>query len=143
MRYIPVSRKKKAPIMKTMKEHGGITKLTFAIIVVSFLLSVTVSLVSLNMVATHDREQISRVLAAEIYDMLKSEMEEPAVVAKTMANDYFLRQVLEAEATLSEADSAALFRDYLSGIVKGLGYQSAFVVSDGSHRYYKIGRAHV
>ncbi len=117
-------------------DRTRMTRLAFAVVLLSFLLSTAVSLWSLHMMTQHNKRELGRVLAARIYDTISIEMSEPVVVAKTMANDRFLIDVLHREGTMESSEAANLIRDYLSGIRSGLDYEAAFVVSDATRRYY-------
>lgn len=116
--------------------RNKVTKLAFAIVVVSFLLSTFVALWSLNLMNRRNMSELSRMMAARINDTISGELNEPITVALTMANDSFLVDTLKNERRYPEAEIADLMRTYLSGIKDGLGYEAAFVISDESRRYY-------
>lgn len=113
-----------------------ITRLAFAIVFLCFLMSTFVSLWSLRIMAGRNMQELSKTLAAGIYDTISAELSEPVTVARTMANDYFLAEMLEHEKGYGEAEAAQLLTQYLSGIRDGLDCQAAFLVSQGSGRYY-------
>ncbi len=113
-----------------------ITRLAFVIVVVSFLLSTFVSLLSLHLMSRRNQQELSRLLAARIYDMIASELSEPIIVARTMANDSFMIEMLRNEKRLPESEAVRSFRDYLAGIRVGLDYEAAFVISEQTGRYY-------
>lgn len=119
--------------------RSKITRLAFAIVFVCFLLSTFVSLWSLRLMAKQNMRELSKVLAGRIYDAISSELSEPIVVSRTMANDRLLIDVLEHEDRYSETEASALMSDYLTGIKEGMDYESAFVVSDATKRYYSFG----
>lgn len=116
--------------------RSRITKLAFVIVFICFLLSTFVSLWSLRVMAKHNRQELSKQLAARIYDTIAGELSEPVTVASTMAHDQFLIDMLEQEDSYASIDAVATLRRYLSGIREGLDYETAFVVSEGSRRYY-------
>ena len=101
-----------------------------------FLLSTFVSLWSLGIMAKQNTRELSKMIAAGIYDTISAELSEPVTVARTMASDYFLREMLQHEQGYGEAEAAQLLTSYLSGIRDGLDCQSAFLVSSASRRYY-------
>lgn len=117
-------------------ERNRITKLAFAIVIISFVLSTVVSLWSLGQMARDNTEELSKVLAARIYDTISSELSEPIIVSQTMAHDSFLIRTLREEDAYSEEEIAQIMGEYLSGIRHGLDYEAAFVVSQSSGRYY-------
>ena len=70
--------------------RSRITKLAFVIVFICFLLSTFVSLWSLRVMAKHNRQELSKQLAARIYDTIIGELSEPVTVASTRAHDQFL-----------------------------------------------------
>ncbi|MBR1598261.1 MAG: GGDEF domain-containing protein [Lachnospiraceae bacterium] len=108
----------------------------FLLIFISFLLSTVISLWSLNLMAKDNLREMETLLTARVYDIIGSELSEPIMVSKTMANNYFLIDTLKTEDSLGEAQAVTLMQDYLRNLKNGLGYDSAFVVSDRSRRYY-------
>ena len=117
----------------------NITKLAFAIVILCFFLSTFVSLWSLRIMAKQNMRELSKSLAGRIYDSIGGELSEPTIVARTMANDRFLINMLEREDSYDVAEIEAAMADYLSGIKNGLGCEAAFVVSEASKRYYSFG----
>ena len=118
--------------------RSRITRLAFVIVLVCFLLSTFVSLWSLRLMAKQNMRELSKVLAGRIYDAISTELSEPIVVSRTMANDRLLIGALENEAQYSQEEAAAVLADYLTGIKEGMGFESAFVVSDATKRYYSF-----
>lgn len=116
--------------------QNRIIKFAYAAVLLSFLLSTAVSLWSLHVMNLRNEREINRVLAARIYDTISGELSEPVVVARTMASDRLLANVLVREPTLPEGEAEAVLGDYLTGIKDGLGCEAAFVISDASKRYY-------
>ncbi|MBO7703678.1 MAG: GGDEF domain-containing protein [Solobacterium sp.] len=119
-----------------MEERNRITKLAFAIVLLSFILSTAVSLFSLHSMAVHNQQELNRVLAAQIYDTISIELGEPTVVARTMRNDRFLIDLLEDETNQSQQTVTDTMCEYLSGIKEGLEFEAAFVVSETTGNYY-------
>ncbi len=117
-------------------ERNRIIRPAFILVVISFVLSTAVSLWSLGNMARHNSEELSRVLAARIYDTISSELSEPVIVSQTMTHDSFLISVLENEPAYDEAEIAGIMQNYLSTIRNGLDYEAAFVISQASGRYY-------
>ena len=113
-----------------------ITKWAFIIVIISFLTSTSVSLWSFHIMAQHNQRELSKVLTAQIYDVIAGELSDPIVVAKTMANDSFLIETMRKETELDENEAASQMKKYLAGIQNGLKYEAAFVVSERTRRYY-------
>ena len=117
----------------------NITKLAFAIVILSFVLSTFVSLWSLRLMAQRNVQELSKSLAARIYDSINSKMSEPVNVSRAMAHDSFLIRSLENEDTAGTQKTAELLAEYLSGVKDAFDYEAAFVVSDSSKYYYSYG----
>ena len=111
-----------------------VTKMAFSIVFLCFLLSTFMSLWSLHLMVVQNKQALSKSLAAQIYDTISKELSEPTTVARTMAQDRFLISILEMENAGEEVTD--LMADYLTGPKEGLGYGTAFVISDHSKRYY-------
>lgn len=61
---------------------------TVALIIISFILSTLISVNSLTTVIDGNNEEMSKVLASNIYDSLNNMLVEPIIVAQTMSNDF-------------------------------------------------------
>ncbi|MEE0026822.1 MAG: hypothetical protein U0J70_04465, partial [Atopobiaceae bacterium] len=66
----------------------------FALVVVSFLLSTVVSLVSLHVISQRNVREINKVLATRVYNNIIGVLSEPIMVARTMANDSYLASAI-------------------------------------------------
>lgn len=106
------------------------------LVVVCFLLSTTVSLVSLHLMDQHNTREMNKVLTTQINDYIKSELSGPITAARTMANNSYLIRSLADEEQLGEDIFAEQIVQYLSRVEDGLGYNSSFVISDATKRYY-------
>ena len=119
-----------------------VIKLSFVILLVSFLLSTIISLVSLHSMAVNNQREMNKVLAAQIYDTISIELGEPLIVSRTMANDYFLIDILKNENRMSDESLNKNIETYLMSIKEGLDFESAFLVSDHSRKYYSYQGVH-
>ena len=108
----------------------------FVAVSVSFLLAIIVSIFSLTKLARENTREIDKMLAYRVYDTISSSLNEPIVVSKTMSCDDFLADFLKKEDSMTEDEAIAVMKSYLSSIKNGLEYDSAFLVSEGSRRYY-------
>ena len=117
----------------------NITRLAFAIVILSFVLSTFVSLWSLRIMAERNIQELSKTLASRIYDSISNELSEPVTVSLAMANDTLLKDVLKNEASVGIDETSNIMSDYLSGQKNIFGYEAAFVVSDASMCYYSYG----
>ncbi len=102
----------------------------------AFVLAIIVSIYSLAKLARENTKEIDTMLTYRIYDSIASSLNEPIIVAETMACDDFLSDFLENEKSMDEDDAIEIMQNYLSGIRSGLEYDSAFLVSEGTRRYY-------
>ena len=108
----------------------------FAAVSISFLLAIIVSIFSLTKLARENTREIDKMLAYRIYDKISSSLNEPIVVSKTMACDDFLAGFLKKEDAITEAEAIDTMRSYLGSLKNGLKYDSTFLVSEKSRRYY-------
>ena len=105
-------------------------------ITVSFFLAIIVSIYSLTKLARENTKEIDTMLSYRIYDSISNSLNEPIIVAKTMACDDFLVDFLENEKYMGEDRAVEVMQRYLSSLKTGLEYDSAFLVSAASRRYY-------
>ena len=73
-----------------MKRDKRILVWTIILIAASFILTTCISVSSLNTVIEGHDEEMSKVLASNVYDSINNVLSEPIIVAKTMSNDYYL-----------------------------------------------------
>lgn len=116
-----------------------ITRLAIAIVILSFVLSTFVSLWSLRLMAKRNMQELSKSLASLIYDSISSELSEPIVVSRSMANDTFLIDALENETSNGVDQTAEALAGYLTSQKEAFGYEAAFLVSEASKCYYSYG----
>ncbi len=121
---------------KSKKEQDKSVIPIFAVVSVSFLLAIIVSIISLAMLARENTKEIDTMLSYRIYDQISGSLNEPIIVARTMACDDFLDTFLEGEASMSEEEAVSVMQRYLRDLKDGLDYDSAFLVSAKSMRYY-------
>lgn len=117
---------------------NNVTRLTFSIVLVSFLLSTFVSLWSLSIMSQRNTRELSRMMAARIYDSISGELNEPVTLSLAMAKDSFLIKTLQNEQNVSVEESTAAIQEYLEGIRDWFNYESVYVISDATRRYYNL-----
>ena len=110
-----------------------ITKLALIIVVVSFLTSTGVSLWSLHVMSQRNQEELSKILTAQIYDVITGELSDAIMVSRTMAGNVYLISTLQHE---DDPKSKEAIKSYLNGIQNHLNYEMAFIVSADSRKYY-------
>ena len=108
----------------------------FMAVGLSFVLAIIISIFSLRRLADGNRRELDTMLTYRIYESVSSSLNEPIVVSKTMACDDFLISFLQDEDKMSESEAVYSMRKYLSSVRDSLGYDSAFLVSENSRRYY-------
>ena len=110
--------------------------LIFAVVSISFIIAIFVSIYSLTMLARENTKEIDAMLTYRIYDSISSNLNEPIVVTKTMACDEFLEDFLKNEDSMTEDQAISVMQNYLESIKGKLDYDTAFLVSESSRRYY-------
>ena len=108
----------------------------FATVFLSFILASIVSVYSLAGLARENTKEIDTMLTYRIYDSISNRLNEPVMVSKTMACDEFLAGFLEDEDEMDEDEAIRMMQNYLQGIRDRLEYDTAFLVSEKSRRYY-------
>lgn len=109
--------------------------LAISLIILSFCLTTIVSIASLNSVISDDSEEVSKLLASKIHDSIKTELINPIAVGNAMANDIFLIDELKNEDSFNNNTEEKL-QKYLEKIREKFDYETAFLVSDKSKKYY-------
>ena len=119
-----------------MKFRRKLVTYSFVLVFISFILSTVISMYSLHRMSVENQRDVNILMAARIHDTITSQMTKPIMVAKTMANDKFILDFLEYQEDGDLTGNVAVLQGYLSRLRTGLGYSSAFVISDKTHRYY-------
>lgn len=117
--------------MKSKKMHLW----TVMLIIIAFILSTGISMNSLNTVIERNDQEISKVLASNVYDSINNMLSEPIIVALTMSSDYYLIKPLRKDDFPEESAVDGLI-SYLNTLINGMDYNGAFVVSEKSRTYY-------
>lgn len=84
-------------------------------------------------------EHVCALTSESIYYQMERIFIKPVNVSLTMANDSLLQQVLREESRLDDGGHLETIRQYLSAYQKRYGYDSVFLVSAGTGRYYHFG----
>lgn len=122
------------------RKEFGISALICGIILLGFAAMVITSYAAYSEVIRDDVKNISKLTASGIYSDIQNELTKPIFVSLTMANDSFLKAWLKNEAPAADqASHEQLLFDYLNGIRDKYGYDSVFLVSAASQRYYYYG----
>ena len=83
-------------------------------------------------------EQVSRLASDSIYYRLTTELSEPVNVSLTMANDSLLKSFLSEEDQMESAGYIDTIREYLGAYRDQHDYDSVFLISTASGRYYNF-----
>lgn len=118
--------------MKTKK----MIRITIIVILIGFILTTLTSVNFLSKVIADNSKDVNTLLAARIYDTIKSDLYEPIMAGRTMSNDSFLKKALKQEEKIPEDEMVSEMSEYLSTIRDNLEYSTAFVISDKTKKYY-------
>ncbi len=110
-----------------------------AVIVVGFLLTAVLSYRANYTASLQNIEQVSTLTSEGIYYQIDTTLTKPLNISLTMANDSLLREALREEANGGDdpANQERL-RRYLASYKEKYGYDSVFLVSDATGRYYNF-----
>lgn len=121
---------------EVIMNKNNITRMALSIVFFCFLLSTFVSLWSLQIMIQQNMQELSKSLAAQIYDTIIGELSEPIAVSKAMANDRFILGILENDDPAKKEETESLITEYLTGLHEAFSYDSAFIISDASGDYF-------
>ena len=109
------------------------------IIVAGFLVTAVLSYQANYSASIENIEQVSRLTSEGVYYQMSSTFTKPVNVSLTMANDSLLKDYLSREeGHLEEAGYIDILREYLKGYQAKYGYDSVFLVSAATGRYYNF-----
>ena len=109
------------------------------ILIVGFVLTAALSYKANYSASLQNIEQVSDLSSEGIYYQIGSTLGKPVNVSLTMANDSLLRKFLREEtARLDDPAYTETIRGYLDGYRKKYGYDSVFLVSSATRRYYNF-----
>lgn len=107
------------------------------IILVGFLLTTVLSYRANYSSSLSKIEQVSSLASEGIYYQLNDIFTEPLTASMTMANDSLLGELLaQEEEHLSDQDYLATVKNYLNSYKEAYDYDSVFLVSTKTNRYY-------
>ncbi|MDO4488799.1 MAG: ATP-binding protein [Eubacteriales bacterium] len=110
---------------------------SFALVLLSIIICTLFAMFSLHRMAEENKKEMDILLASRIHDKINGDLTEPIMAAKTMANNAFLFSFLsEEESADTENEDIERMKYYLSNLKNGLQYDSVFVVSAKTGRYY-------
>lgn len=108
-----------------------------AVIVLGFTLTSLIGYYSNSGIFENDIEHITTLTSEGIYHQIDSLFTKPVNISLTMANDSLLKTFLaEEEERAEDAEFVETMRDYLFTYKEKYGYDSVFLVSAQTNRYY-------
>lgn len=114
-----------------------INLLVGAIIIIGFTSIIFINYDNYSKIIKDDIKNISKLTSTNIYSDINNELTKPIFVSLTMANDAFLKDWLSEEPTLiDDEEHLHKLQNYLKGFEVKYGYNSVFLVSDQTKRYY-------
>ena len=111
--------------------------LSLLTIVLCFLATTAISIHFLSKVIDANEQNEARLIAANIHAHIRDFLATHASAAKTMAGDYFVKEAVREDARKPRLDPGMpeLSR-FLRGLVSSTGIDTAYLVSDATHRYF-------
>lgn len=109
--------------------------ITSVILIISFGLSTTVSLKSLNKLIKENNLENSVIYANEVANSVIDVFSEAVAVSETM-NNTLIRHILDGGTSFTQTQKDEIIRKYLADIVSTFGYSTAFLADDKTMGYY-------
>lgn len=106
------------------------------LLLIGYLLFSLVFSVALQSSKDRSRQEFDLLLAERIYDAVENRFQGPIMVAKVMASDTMVHEMLAAEKDRQRQETEARFAAWLTGIQKSGDYDTVYLVSDSTRRYY-------
>lgn len=131
-----IIRFKEALVEKLYNSPRKTRVLVFFGILVGFMLCNLVSIWSLDRMTRDNTKAMNTMLATRIHETIVNSVNEPMDVTKTMAATKYLKETLQKEGSMDDAEFTGYMRKYLAELKYTFDYDTAFVVSDKTKRYY-------
>ncbi len=111
--------------------------LSLAAIFLCFLATTAVSIHSLSKVIDANEQNAARLIAANIHSHIRDFLATHTSAAKTMAEDFFIKESLREDARKPRLeDGVPVLTLFLDGLVRTTDIDTAYIVSDATHRYF-------
>ena len=78
----------------------------------------------------------NQLVASHIYGLIAANIERPIGITSGLSSDEFLIRTLEDEVTGNKNNMEEMMSAYLSSLKKQFGYDTAYVISENTKRYY-------
>ncbi|HPE70290.1 MAG TPA: GGDEF domain-containing protein, partial [Thermotogota bacterium] len=115
-----------------MKYKSQVGILISAVILAGILAIVMINFAAYSKIIREDILNISKLTSTSIFSKISNELTKPIFISLTMANDSFVKDWLLHE---KERDAQEIIT-YLEGIQEKYQYNSSFLVSTGSKKYF-------
>ncbi|MBR5050047.1 MAG: GGDEF domain-containing protein [Desulfovibrio sp.] len=121
----------------TSSSRSKIFILSLLTIFLCFLATMAISLYSLSKVKDASVQNEARLITATINAHIRDFLATQVSAAKTMAEDYFVKEAVLDDAGKPGLDPGMpVLSRFLQGLVRTTGIDSAFIVSDATRRYF-------
>lgn len=123
------------------KENGGRMKKSARIILALIhIITVGISTVLcvVGMRAGKEKEGWEQygIISSIVYEAVENELSKPIITSLAMSNDILLQDLLNKESSSSEQSMTNQMARYLSAVKESVGARTAFLISEGTKRYY-------
>lgn len=109
------------------------------VIVIGFLVTAILSYHANYSASLNNIEQVSSLTSEGIYYQMMSTLTKPVNISLTMANDSLLKEYLAEERShMDDKEYVDTIRSYLSAYQEKYDYDSVFLVSAATNRYYNF-----
>ena len=117
--------------------HKKIVILSLVTIFLCFLATTSISIHSLSKVIEAHDENAARLIATNIHAHIRDFLSTHTSAAKTMAEDFFVKIALREDAKKSDLEPGMpTLSRFLDGLVRTTAIDTAYIVSDATHRYF-------
>lgn len=120
----------------TMKEKGRMLVWSAVLVVLSFAVTIMVTLYSISSVIDTSKDDASYYQAAGIFELIDGRINDSIAVARTMSKDKSIADTIDKANTMTDAEKEAIIKEKLIKLKMGLGLESVFIISDSSHVFY-------
>ncbi len=92
--------------------------------------------ISVVMNTTAKEKDFNLLVSERLYDAVESELSGPIKISRGMSDSIYIDHFLNDEEKMSEEECVEIMTEYLASVKKSADYDTAFLVSDSTMRYY-------
>lgn len=126
----------KITTIEDRKRKSFVIIFLLAIMTICMSASIVSCIFYIDRISDKNSESNSMLVSHVICDGIKNKFEDPIIVAKTMASDYFLKEYMEQSGEKSPEKVEQDVATYLESIRTGFGYPMIYAVCDATRIYY-------